>query len=120
MSNAKQLLGILGEQTAKSSLELEGYRVLTCNWRCRLGEIDIIAAQDDRLVFIEVRSRKGRNFGTAEESVDLRKQQKIRLAAQYYMQQHKLDQTLIRFDVIALLFDYNNQLISYKHVEAAF
>lgn len=72
------------------------------NYRCKLGEIDLIMQHADTLVFIEVRLRTHQAFANAAESVTIRKQQKIIKAAQHYLQEHQLtDKAICRFDVIA-------------------
>ena len=98
-----------------------GYRIVERNWRCRSGEIDIIAESDSRLVFIEVRTRSfaGR-FGTAAESVNYRKQLRVRSTAQVYLRSKNMTQSAVRFDVIAVMLDSDGKLQQYEHYEAAF
>jgi len=69
--------GKRGEDTAVKYLERHGYKMLAANYRCRLGEIDIIAMEGDTIVFIEVKTRGGDAFGEGVESVDARKQRRI-------------------------------------------
>ncbi len=105
MSDRRKKTGQLGEQEACRRLIEEGYAIRDVNWRCRSGEIDIVAEVDNRIVFIEVRSRSisslGR-FGTAAESVDYRKMQKIRSVASVYLRQKGLQEKAVRFDVITI------------------
>ena len=68
----KQLLGAWGEVQAVDHLRKKGYAILACNYRCRLGEIDIIAKNRDFLVFVEVKLRKSAAYGEAKEFVDRR------------------------------------------------
>ena len=121
MTNDRLRLGRLGEQAACARLLEAGYMIKHCNWRCRSGEIDIIAEQAGRLVFIEVRTRmQGGKFGTAAESVDRRKQLKVRATAQVYMQAVKRSDAAVRFDVIAIEMGLGDSIQEYKHYEAAF
>jgi putative endonuclease len=119
----KQETGKLGEQAAFRYLEAEGYEVIVCNWRCRSGEIDIIARQEERIVFVEVRTRRaGGKFGTAAESVDYRKQRKIRDTAQVYLRSIGRQAAAIRFDVITVLLtaEQGEPGVTCRHYPAAF
>lgn len=90
------------EARAEAFLVQNGLVKLERNYRCKLGEIDLIMQHGDTLVFIEVRLRSHQAFANAAESVTIRKQQKIIRTAQHYLQQHKLtDKANCRFDVIA-------------------
>ncbi|MBD2870755.1 YraN family protein [Paenibacillus arenilitoris] len=96
-------LGRLGEETACRFLRDAGYRIVERNWRCRSGEIDLIAEHEGRLVFVEVRSRTaGGRFGTAAESVDRRKQMQIRETAQVYLKSRMEAGASIQFDVVTV------------------
>lgn len=76
-------------------------QLITRNFRCRLGEIDLIMQHGNEIVFVEVRYRQSNNFGGAKDSIDNRKQQKIVKTASYYLQQHlQSDDTACRFDVM--------------------
>ncbi|WP_246066870.1 YraN family protein [Paenibacillus koleovorans] len=102
----RRALGNAGEALAADFLLSAGWRIIERNWRCRTGELDLVAASDDMLLFVEVRTRthssKG-SFGTARESVDPRKQRQVRLTAQTYMHMKRLDDShTIRFDVICV------------------
>ncbi|WP_054029000.1 YraN family protein [Bacillus sp. FJAT-28004] len=120
--DTRKATGEQGEEAACLYLIEAKYCILSRNWRCRTGEIDIIAEQSDRLVFIEVRTRKdGGRFGTAAESVDHRKQQKVRDAAQVYLRSVGRSGASVRFDVIAILISRMDETItSFKHYEGAF
>ncbi len=98
----KRELGTLYEKRAASYLEEHGYRVKAQNYRCRTGEIDLIAEEDGCLCFVEVKYRSGARFGAASEAVDARKQHTIIMTARYYLQQQGYcDETPCRFDVVA-------------------
>jgi putative endonuclease len=98
----RQVIGQHAERLAENHLQKNGLRLLLRNYRCRSGEIDLIMADRDTLVFVEVRYRKDQNFGGALASVDRRKQQRLLLAAQHYLQQSNSVSRPCRFDVVAI------------------
>ena len=93
--------GKLAEKIAQELLEANQLRLLNKNYHCRYGEIDLIMLDDKTLVFVEVRFRKNHKFGGAIESIDYKKQQKIRTTALHYLQKHNSKQNA-RFDVVTL------------------
>jgi len=95
-------LGKSGETAAARYLRRRGYKILTRGFRAQRGEIDIIAYDKHTLVFIEVKTRRSRNFGTPEESVTPSKQKQIRRVAEMYCTMHNLEEAPCRFDVLAL------------------
>ncbi|CAM4458743.1 MAG: hypothetical protein LEGION0398_MBIBDBAK_00856 [Legionellaceae bacterium] len=95
------LNGLRAEQLACSYLKKQGLKVITKNYHCRMGEIDLIMRHEQYLVFIEVRYRHNTKYGTASESVTLQKQKKIIKTAQYYLLKNGLtDKVPCRFDII--------------------
>jgi putative endonuclease len=95
-------IGADAEARAEAFLTQQGLVKQARNYRCKLGEIDLIMQHTDTLVFVEVRLRSHQAFANAAESVTIRKQQKIINTARHYLQQHKLtDKVNCRFDVIA-------------------
>lgn len=101
----KQKLGQQGEEIAVAHLRRQGYVILERNWRCPLGELDIVAREGDTLAFVEVRLRRGDRFGTAEESITPAKQTRLMDLAQTYLQEtDQLDQAW-RIDVMAIEVD---------------
>jgi putative endonuclease len=99
---ADKTSGERAEARAEVFLVQQGLVKHAKNYRCKLGEIDLIMQHADMLVFIEVRLRTHQSFANAAESVTIRKQQKIIKTAQYYLQEHQLtDKANCRFDVIA-------------------
>lgn len=98
-------LGALGEKKAVDYLRKKGYRIREKNFRCRAGEIDIVAQDKDCLVFVGVRTRTGSAFGTPEESVDAAKREKLASVALTYLQTHRKMPSLWRFDVVAIEVD---------------
>lgn len=94
--------GAQAEARALAFLLQRGLVKISQNYRCKLGEIDLIMKHNDSLVFIEVRLRTHQAFANAAESVTIRKQQKIIKTALYYLQEHQLTESInCRFDVIA-------------------
>jgi putative endonuclease len=98
----RRALGELGERWAREYLERNGYRIRETNFRCREGEIDIIAQHKDCLVFVEVRTKTGLGFGTPEESVTSAKQEKLVSVAMSYLQTHDDLPSEWRIDVVAI------------------
>lgn len=96
-----RLLGRWGETLAAEYLRQRGFSVLGAGWRCRFGEIDLIAADKNYLCFVEVKLRKSAAYGTAGAFVDRRKQEKLRLTAQMYLSEHPTD-LQPRFDVVEI------------------
>jgi len=94
--------GAKAEDLALRHLEAQGLTLVTRNFRCRMGELDLIMRDDGYLVFVEVRSRRYSHYGTPAESVTPAKQQKLLLAAAFYLQRQTLDLPC-RFDVVAIL-----------------
>jgi putative endonuclease len=93
--------GSWGEERAARYLRLRAYRILEKNYRCRLGEIDLIARRGGFLVFVEVKLRKSDRFGEAREFVGRAKQERILATAQLWMQEHETS-LQPRFDVIEI------------------
>ncbi len=94
--------GAFGEKLAAELLVDKGYRIVETNFRCPEGEIDIVARDGDCLVFVEVRARRSRRFGTPEESITGRKKEHIRSAAARYREQREDLPELWRIDVVAV------------------
>ena len=96
--------GKAGEDLAASSLERAGYEILCRNYRCRHGELDIVAREGRHLVFVEVKSRRSLRFGEPHEAVDARKQRRISRTALHYLQHHGGTEQDARFDVLLIRF----------------
>lgn len=103
MLNSRQRLGKSGEETIAKYLQKNGYKILVKNYRCKVGEIDIIAIDGPYLVFIEVKTRSGLGFGSPASAVNTRKQRQISRAAQYYLAEQQLFDSPARFDVVSIL-----------------
>ncbi|MCK7580283.1 MAG: YraN family protein [Chromatiales bacterium] len=96
----RQARGAHAEALARAHLEHAGLKLVERNYRCPRGEIDLIMADGDTLVFVEVRFRRSPAFGSAAESVDARKRTRIIAAARHYLLAHPADRPC-RFDVVA-------------------
>ena len=94
--------GRRGEELAADCLARVGYTILARNWRCPLGELDIVARDGETLVFVEVRTRRSARFGSPEESVGFSKRQKLSRLAAFYLHRHGLFDVPARFDVVAV------------------
>ncbi|WP_058511736.1 YraN family protein [Legionella steelei] len=95
--------GRIAEEKALAYLKKQGLKLMTQNYSCRLGEIDLIMRDQEELVFIEVRSRVSAQFGGGIASVTYAKKQKILKTATYYLLKHKkYDQFALRFDVVSI------------------
>lgn len=99
---ARQVLGRTGEEMARKYLEQHGFKIIQQNFRCRLGEIDLIALHRGVLVFVEVKTRTADDLGSPLESVDGRKQRRVMRAATFYLSQHGLHEHEARFDVVGI------------------
>ena len=108
-----------GERVAASHLEAKGYQILERNWSTREGEIDLIASRGDQLIFVEVRSRHGRDLGTPEESITGRKATHVRAAAAAYVQAHPEAPPNLRIDVVALELDAKGRVLRVEQIENA-
>lgn len=109
MANSRQHLGRKGEELAAVYLKKRKYKILCRNYSCRLGEIDIVAQDSDDLVFVEVKTRSSDIFGPPAAAVTIRKQHQIIKVAQLYLQEHKLEESPIRFDVVSVIIDKMNR-----------
>ncbi len=103
MSLFRKKLGDSGENTACNFLRNKGYKILQRNYRKKCGEIDIIAEENDELVFIEVKTRSSSDYGSPLAAVTPRKQQQIIKTAQTYLTETDNFDRAARFDVIAIL-----------------
>jgi len=91
-----------GEILAAIYLEKNGYHIIETNFRCAIGEIDIIAREKDELVFLEVKTRTSKELGFPEQAVGIKKQKKMSQLALWYLQNKSIKDTASRFDVLAI------------------
>lgn len=116
---ARDAVAAYGERVATRHLVTEGMQILDRNWRCRHGEIDIVAREADSLVFCEVKTRRGAGYGAPVEAVVAAKARRLRrLAAQWLATNHEHARD-IRFDVIGVL-PRRSGAAAVEHVRGAF
>lgn len=118
MSDDRKRLGAWGESVAATYLEAHGYRLVQRNWRCAYGEMDIVAQQGEMLVFVEVKTRRGRGQGTPEDGVTPQKAERLLTVAQAYLLAHDLDVPW-RVDVVAVELDVRGKLLRCEHLPGA-
>ncbi len=115
-----QIIGAMGEDAAERYLKKEGYTVVGRNYRCRSGEIDIIASDGKYIVFAEVKTRSINSLDRPGAWVDRKKQNKIITSAYMYLDDNDTD-LQPRFDVIEVVYDnVTGMIISVEHIEDAF
>jgi putative endonuclease len=96
-------LGMRGEDEATRLLKNKGYKILDRNYRCRFGEIDIVAREGDTIAFVEVKTRGSEDFGSPKEALDTRKRRHITRASMDYLNRHRRSgDAHIRFDVVTV------------------
>jgi putative endonuclease len=118
MSTPRARRGAAAEAFVTGRLERAGYEIIDRNWRARSGELDIIALHGELLVFVEVRSRRGEALGTADESVDARKLQRLMSTALSWLDAHPdHSERVWRVDLIAVTLDDRGTLSAYNHYE---
>lgn len=110
-------LGNQGEEKALTFLVEQGYKIVVANWQEHKFEIDIIAIDNDEIVFVEVKTRATDYFGSPEEAVTIAKQQHLIEGANYYLEQNEIDLNA-RFDVVAIVMNENKSVIN--HIKDAF
>ena len=100
---AKDALGRYGEELAAEHLQREGLTILARNWRCRTGELDVVAREGAALVIVEVKTRRSEAFGNPLEAVGPRKLRRLRQLALRYLDEQQVHAPEIRFDVIGIV-----------------
>ncbi|WP_410769271.1 YraN family protein [Fontibacillus sp. BL9] len=124
--DGRKARGRWAEQLAEDYLKKQGYKIVERNWRCRTGELDLIAMQGNILVIVEVRSRSAQSaaFGTPAESITPRKIKQVRDTAAVYLHRTSQIEAKIRFDMIGIVMRSNgdSEFISesLEHIVAAF
>jgi len=117
---AKDDLGRRGEELAAAHLEALGLVIMGRNWRCREGELDIVASDGLRqLIVCEVKTRSGDGFGTPAEAVTMGKRRKLRRLAQLWMAERQMPWTSVRFDVVGVMARPGKP-VELSHIVAAF
>ena len=115
MTNDQKQLGQWGENLAKTHLQAQGYTILAQNWRCRRGEMDLIAQDGDTLMFIKVKTRRGRDLGTPEDAITLHKARKLFAIAQAYLSEQEVGDIPWRIDLVAVELDKQGKLLRCEH-----
>lgn len=111
MTRERLDLGKWGEDLAFRKVKKLGYRCLARNYRCPLGEVDLIARDGDTLVFVEIKTRRGRSLEYAKEAVNQRKRRQLSRVALAYMKENGLADTRARFDVVVINLNRGSQEI---------
>lgn len=114
-------LGLDGESIAALYLKKKKYKIVDQNYRCRLGEIDIVAFFNNTMIFCEVKTRRHKEFGEPFESITKTKQNRLRRLAEYYILSNKdLKNLNFRFDVVSILMNKKGKPSEVFHIENAF
>lgn len=110
-------VGKIGEKLAAKYLEKSNYKIINQNFRCKQGEIDIIAidnhGEEQEIVFIEVKTRTNLEFGTPAEAVDETKRQHIIKTAKYFLYSNNIKDKNVRFDAIEVFLNNNKYKINH-------
>ncbi len=111
MTKIRRQVGQTGEEVARTYLEEQGYEILETNYRCPLGEIDIVARDRGTVVLVEVRTRTGFSFGTPEESITVEKARRLKRLALYYQKAVSGCDLPCRLDLIAVMLSKKNHAL---------
>lgn len=111
MTDPRRGLGQRGEELAVAELVQRGYKIRQRNWRCSEGEIDVVAEHDDSLVFVEVRTRRGRALGTPEVSITPTKRARLIQVAEVYLAESEPQEVDWRIDVVAVEMTRRGKLL---------
>jgi putative endonuclease len=112
-------VGVLGEKLAKDFLKKKGYRIREANFRCRYGEIDVVAEKKDSLIFIEVRTKTGTDFCSPEESLTFAKKEKLIASALAYRDIHQNLPLSWRIGFVAVELDHKGKATRIELIENA-
>lgn len=120
-SDQRRVLGAQGEQLAAEHLERLGYRVLARGYRTRVGELDLIVADDRTIVFVEVKTRRA-GSGSPWDALHGRKRIQVRRMAAIWLasEQDRPHARDLRFDAVGVVIDGRGRLVSLEHLEGAF
>ncbi len=113
-----QAFGKRGEQAAAKYLRALGYEVIDMNWRCPAGEVDIVALDENAVVFVEVKTRSNLDKGFPEEAVTAQKRSRYERIAAYYLRDFDQTDIAVRFDVVALLVVAEGRALIKHHINA--
>ena len=118
MADARKSLGKAGEELAERYLKRQGYAIVERNYRCPLGEIDLIAIDKRAVVFVEVKTRRVDTSGAPVESVNAAKQRRLKRAALHYLNRYRLHDRDVQFDVVGISLRSDPPAV--RHVRHAF
>ena len=119
MTDARKKLGAWGESLAAQQLEAKGYEILHRNWRCAHGEIDLVVQAGQIVVFVEVKTRRGRAMGAPEAGLTPHKAKKLIQLGELYIYQHDLPDVDWRVDLVAVELDATGKLLRCEHIPNA-
>jgi putative endonuclease len=119
MPTPRTKLGTRGEELVRRLIQRKGYEILECNYRCRWGEVDIVAQDGDEVVFLEVRTRRSADYGTPEESLIIAKLRRLLITAQHYLQQQGKGDINWRIDLVSVHLEPGYRLQRIEHLKHA-
>ncbi|MBN1325566.1 YraN family protein [Candidatus Falkowbacteria bacterium] len=111
----KILIGKFGQQLAAEFLQKRNYIILLPNFYSRFGEIDLVAEKDRQIIFVEVKTRLGRNFGLPEDALNFNKSKKIKDTALEYLTKNNINSDNYRFDLVAIEIDKIKKRAQIRH-----
>ncbi|NLX13137.1 MAG: YraN family protein [Phycisphaerales bacterium] len=114
----RAVLGRKGERLALRFLRRKGCKLVTRNYRCAGGELDLVLLDDEVVVFVEVKTRTGRTHADPEDAVNLPKRQRIIRAARYFLQQTDSFDRMFRFDIVAITREDDGELAVEHFIDA--
>ncbi len=116
----RTLLGQWGEKRCGRFLKKKGLKILTRNFSCNSGEIDLVMVDADRsIVFVEVRTRVDENFATAEASITSKKKARLLKTARYFLAKHNIEDRPFRFDIVTIVLGQTGRT-QIRHYKNAF
>ena len=120
MMTPRRGLGTAGENHARRYLEARGLHHVESNWRCRVGELDLVMRDGDELVFVEVKTRHGEGMGRAEDGVSAAQTRRLLRAGEIYVAQHPAVHDVIwRIDLVAITLDRSGAVRRVSHISNA-
>ncbi|MEO0027355.1 MAG: hypothetical protein RL716_686 [Actinomycetota bacterium] len=115
---SNQALGKYGEDRAADYLHDRGYQIVERNWRCSVGEIDLVAQDANRLVFVEVKTRSGSGYGHPFEAINPQKVSRMRRLVAQWCATHEISGVTVRLDAIAVLVSHGR--VSIEHLKQVY
>ncbi len=112
MKYDNKVIGRIGETAAEQYLANKGWEIIERNYSTRFGEIDLIVRDKDIMIFVEVKTKKGLDFGTPEEMFGRGKYERVKRMATVYLNGHDVP---CRIDMIAIILNADNEVLSLKH-----